>query len=71
MHFDGEIIFESSDFREGRDGQIKKTADGTIILNMMRDDDGTNGTNEMFIEFDVALEETIQWFLDNFENCRK
>lgn len=45
------------------DGQFKKTADNTKLLSLLPD--------YKFVSIKNGLKETIQWFEENYDNCRK
>jgi GDP-L-fucose synthase len=63
MEFRGEIVFERSSIDDSKDGQIVKTADGSKFFHSFPDFSLTS--------FDIALQETIVWFIENYEICRK
>eukprot|EP01095_Lingulamoeba_sp_RSL-Kostka_P004997 TRINITY_DN162_c0_g1_i1.p1 TRINITY_DN162_c0_g1~~TRINITY_DN162_c0_g1_i1.p1 ORF type:complete len:321 (+),score=75.51 TRINITY_DN162_c0_g1_i1:180-1142(+) len=45
------------------DGQYKKTASNAKLLSLL--------PNFEFTNFEDAIRETVQWFIENFDNCRK
>jgi GDP-L-fucose synthase len=45
------------------DGQLKKTADNSKLMSMIKNFD--------FIPIEKGLEDTIKWFIDNYDNIRK
>ena len=46
------------------DGQYKKTADNTKLMNLLQ--------NEFnFTSFEYGLNNTIEWFIENYDTCRK
>ena len=59
MSFDGEVIWES----DKPDGQFRKPSDNSKLLSYLPD--------FKFTSLDEGLKETIDWFIDNYENCRK
>lgn len=46
------------------DGQYKKTADNTKLMNLLQNDFN-------FTSFEYGLNNTIEWFIENYDNCRK
>ncbi|CAK8694824.1 GDP-L-fucose synthase-like [Clavelina lepadiformis] len=59
MNFTKELIFDT----EKADGQYKKTADNSKLRKYLPD--------FKFTPIDVALKETCDWFVDNYEIARK
>ena len=59
MSFNGEVIWES----DKPDGQFRKPSDNSKLLSYLPD--------FKFTSLDDGLKETIDWFVDNYENCRK
>ena len=53
------IVFDSS----FSDGQHKKTADNSKLVKVMK--------NINFTSFDIGIQETITWFRENYNTCRK
>lgn len=49
------------------DGQYKKTASNKRLLDFFK----KNNIDFQFTPIDRAIEETVTWFKDNYENCRK
>ena len=45
------------------DGQFKKTADNSKLINLIR--------KFNFTSIDEGIKKTIDWFVNNYENCRK
>jgi len=45
------------------DGQYKKTADNTKLMNFIKEYD--------FININEGIKRSVEWFKDNFDNCRK
>jgi GDP-L-fucose synthase len=45
------------------DGQFKKTADNTKLMNLIG--------NFNFIDINDGIKKSVEWFIDNFDNCRK
>ncbi|MBQ21805.1 MAG: GDP-fucose synthetase [Flavobacteriales bacterium] len=59
MSFTGEIIWES----DKPDGQFRKPSDNSKLLSHLPE--------FKFTSLDDGLKETIEWFVKNYENCRK
>lgn len=59
MSFKGEVIWES----DKPDGQFRKPSDNSKLLSYL--------PNFKFTSLDDGLRETIEWFVNNYENCRK
>jgi len=59
MSFDGEVIWES----DKPDGQFRKPSDNSKLLSHLPE--------FKFTSLDDGLKETIEWFVNNYENCRK
>ena len=59
MSFDGEVIWES----DKPDGQFRKPSDNSKLLSHLPE--------FKFTSLDDGLKETIEWFIKNYENCRK
>ena len=59
MSFNGEVIWES----DNPDGQFRKPSDNSKLLSYLPD--------FKFTSLDDGLKETIDWFISNYENCRK
>lgn len=53
------IVFDS----KYSDGQYKKTADNSKLLKLFPD--------FKFTPFSLGIKESVDWFIENFENCRK
>tara|TARA_B100001287_G_C22621672_1_gene500401 strand:+ start:52 stop:999 length:948 start_codon:yes stop_codon:yes gene_type:complete len=53
---------------EYSDGQYKKTADNSKLLELYKK---SKGKNFNFTPIDVGLKKSINWFKENFNNCRK
>lgn len=45
------------------DGQYKKTADNSKLMNLYRD--------FKFTELQTGIKKTVDWFIENYEDCRK
>ena len=56
-------------FTNYADGQYKKTVDNSYLLKML--DKNGNGKEFKFTSIDEGLNETIEWFIKNYETCRK
>ena len=54
------IIFDES----FSDGQYKKTANNQKLLSILEDE-------FEFTPIKAGIEKTVQWFIDNYETCRK
>ncbi len=59
MNFKGEFKFDTS----RADGQFKKTASNEKLKKYL--------PLFKFTSFDQAMKESVEWFLQNFETCRK
>lgn len=59
FNFKGNIIFDSTK----PEGQLRKPTNNNRLLELLPDFE--------FTEFEVALEETIGWFLENYDHIRK
>ena len=59
MSFTGEVIWED----DKPDGQFRKPSDNSKLLSYLPD--------FKFTSLDNGLKETIDWFIENYENCRK
>lgn len=59
MNFEGPVIYDTSK----SDGQFKKTASNAKLQKYRPD--------FQFTPFDTAMKETVTWFLENYETCRK
>jgi len=59
MSFKGEVIWES----DKPDGQFRKPSDNSKLLSYLPD--------FKFTSLDDGLKETVEWFINNYENCRK
>jgi len=59
MSFTGEVVWED----DKPDGQFRKPSDNSKLLSYLPD--------FKFTSLDEGLKETIDWFIDNYENCRK
>ena len=51
------------------DGQYKKTVDNSYLLKKL--DESKNGDKFKFTSIDKGLNETIEWFIKNYNYCRK
>lgn len=47
---------------EAADGQYRKTADNSKLMSL---------TNYKFIPIEEGIKTTVQWFVDNYQSCRK
>jgi GDP-L-fucose synthase len=59
MSFEGDVIWED----DKPDGQFRKPSDNSKLLSYLPD--------FKFTSLDDGLKETIEWFVDNYESCRK
>ena len=59
MSFTGDVVWED----DKPDGQFRKPSDNSKLLSYLPD--------FKFTSLDKGLKETIDWFIDNYENCRK
>ncbi|XP_071134759.1 GDP-L-fucose synthase-like [Mytilus edulis] len=59
MDFKGEVVYDTSK----SDGQFKKTASNGKLRKYRPDFN--------FVPFDQAVKESCDWFMENFETCRK
>ncbi|CAM0140739.1 hypothetical protein VKS41_008007 [Umbelopsis sp. WA50703] len=57
--FEGDYSFDTT----RADGQYKKTASNDKLLKYLPDFE--------FTPFDVAIKESVEWFLENYETCRR
>lgn len=55
----GEVVYDTS----RADGQFKKTASNAKLRKYLPD--------FKFTPFDQAVKESVQWFIENFDKCRK
>ncbi len=58
MEFDGKIIFNNK-----RDGQFRKPSDNSKLKSLLPD--------YKFVPIEVGLKKSIDWFIKNYEECRK
>lgn len=59
MGHNKEIVFDTSK----ADGQYKKTADNTKLMKAIKD--------FKFTSIEEGISKTVDWFMENYENCRK
>lgn len=59
FEFKGKISFDATK----ADGQYKKTASNGKLRRLLPD--------FKFTDFDVAIKDSVKWFMDNYENARK
>lgn len=59
FNFKGKLVFDVSK----ADGQHKKTASNQKLRKLLPDFE--------FVDFDCAIKETVEWFLDNYDQARK
>ena len=48
------------------DGQYKKTADNTKLINLI-----DNNIYKQFTNIDIGIKKSVEWFISNYDNCRK
>ena len=58
MDFTGEIVYNQQ-----MEGQIRKPSDNSKLREML--------PNFEFTSIEDGLQETINWFVENYEGCRK
>lgn len=59
MEFKGEVVFDTNQ----PDGQFKKTASNAKLRGYLPDYE--------FLKIEEGMKETVKWFLENYETCRK
>ena len=59
LKFMGTVVWES----DKPDGQFRKPSDNNKLMSLLPD--------FKFTSLDDGLKETVDWFVDNYENCRK
>jgi GDP-L-fucose synthase len=59
MKFDGEVVFDTSK----ADGQFKKTADNKKLRKYRPD--------YQFTSIEEGVQKACDWFVENYETCRK
>lgn len=59
FNYENNIVFDTS----YSDGQYKKTADNSKLMNLIK--------NYNFIDIDNGIKKTVDWFIKNYDNCRK
>jgi GDP-L-fucose synthase len=59
MGFKGKMVFDE----EKPEGQFRKPSDNSIIKSYLPDFE--------FTKIEDGIKETIEWFISNYENCRK
>ena len=59
MEFRGNVVWQS----DKPDGQFRKPSDNSKLLSYL--------PNFKFTSLEEGLKETIDWFVYNYENCRK
>jgi GDP-L-fucose synthase len=57
--FKGKIVFDTTK----ADGQFKKTASNKKLRSLLPD--------YKFVDFDVAVKETVNWYIENYKVARK
>ena len=57
--YEDNIIFDTS----YSDGQFKKTADNSKLMKLYPD--------FKFTDINIGIKQTVQWFKDNYDSCRK
>ena len=61
--YEDKIVFDSN----YSDGQYRKTADNTKLLNMLKETD----KSIQFTDIEQGIKESVKWFVTNYEVCRK
>ena len=59
MKFEGEVIFD----KDKADGQFKKTADNSKLRKLKPD--------YKFTTMEDGIQKAVDWFVENYETCRK
>lgn len=59
MKFEGEVVFDTTK----ADGQFKKTADNKKLRKHRPD--------YKFVTIDEGIQKSVDWFVENYETCRK
>ena len=59
MNFQGEVVWQE----DKPDGQFRKPSDNSKLLSYLPDFE--------FTSLEDGLKETIDWFIKNYDNCRK
>ena len=59
MKFEGNVVFDTSK----SDGQFKKTASNAKLRELKPD--------FVFTPFDAGIQKAVDWFVANYETCRK
>ena len=59
MKFEGEIVFDTSK----ADGQFKKTADNKKLRELRPD--------YKFTSMEDGIQKSVDWFVENYDTCRK
>ena len=59
MKFEGEVVFDDSK----SDGQFKKTASNKKLRGFKPD--------HVFIGIEEGIQRAVDWFVENYETCRK
>ena len=63
MGYEGEIVFDTS----YANGQHKKTADNSKLVNEMAD----KGVAFVFTDIELGIQRSVDWFVNNYNTCRK
>jgi GDP-L-fucose synthase len=61
LDYENNIYFDTS----FSDGQYKKTADNSKLMELMKDN------HFDFVNAEEGIKRTVNWFIENYENARK
>ena len=63
FNYSDKIVFD----KNYSDGQYKKTADNTKLMNVLKE----NNKKIFFTDIEYGIHKTVEWFVENYETCRK
>ncbi len=63
MGYEGKIVFDTS----FANGQYKKTADNSKLLKELEE----TGLTFNFTDIEFGIQQSVDWFVNNYETCRK